>query len=176
MDLGDGFSYVNSGIADSRLQQWIDTYLEQAITSFEDQNVDVVSIMFGANEARDLNSSGDYKAKMTTITTRLKEAGFKKIILNEPLYTFYLAENQRVLLNEYATILDELADGETILRGDEQGFEIFEDHQDWLGDGLHPNATGYAQLGKLRSTTIKSVLEYQINPNTDFLDGNTHTL
>jgi lysophospholipase L1-like esterase len=85
------------------------------------------------------------------------------------------------LIQEYNAVLVELVDENSgfVLLGDTLAFtemETISGLNVGFVDGVHPNDTGYAMLGKLRADAIRSALEYQINPNASFLNEDTHTL
>ncbi|GHV20924.1 hypothetical protein FACS189428_0600 [Clostridia bacterium] len=144
----------------------------------------MVSIMLGTNDAKisENISIDDYKANIETMITSLKNAGIKKIILNEPPYlditrfSSNFDNSSLIKLMGYSVVLGELADGETVIIGDTQTYEYFENHLSELGDGAHPNSLGHQHLGEFRAEAIKSAIEYQINPDHHFISGDSHTL
>jgi lysophospholipase L1-like esterase len=109
---------------------------------------------------------------MIQLTTRLKEAGIKKIILNEPTYAQFTPD-VATRLQEYSVALAEVADGETVFVGDTSAYEAFEANSGaWLSDGVHPNDTGYVELGKLRAVAFKRIMDSQTNPTHYFTGRN----
>jgi lysophospholipase L1-like esterase len=135
--LGTGFTVVNRGVSGSTTKSRVNSQLADAITAFQSNGVEVVSIMLGTNDAQISNniSVNDYKTNVETIITQLKVAGIKKIILNEPPYldiakfSSNYNNDSLVKLREYSVMLEELADGETVIYGDTQTYEWFENHQ-----------------------------------------------
>jgi lysophospholipase L1-like esterase len=125
--------------------------------------------MLGTNDAGAHHIPTEiYRSNMIQLTTRLKEAGIKKIILNEPIYTHHTLETA-TLLQEYSVALSEIADGETVFVGDTQAYESFEaNFGAWFVDITHPNNTGHAELGKLRAAAFNRIMDSQVNPNHSF--------
>lgn len=135
-------------------------------------------MMVGTVDAYNNLAVGDYISRLTQLIARLKEAGIKKIILNEPIYAGHTLE-MATLLQEYSIALSELADEETVFVGDTSAYEAFEANSGtWLADGIHPNNVGYIELGKLRATAFKRIMDAQVNPNHSFTgtDGDEHIL
>ncbi|GHV25334.1 hypothetical protein FACS1894176_03560 [Bacteroidia bacterium] len=179
--LGTGFTAVNRGVSGSTTKSWVNSLLAGAISEFQSNGIEVVSIMLGTNDSKVAEniSIDDYKTNLETIIIQLKSAGIKKIILNEPPYIIPTGQWDATSITKmlgYIDAIDELIDGETVLRGDTQAYEYFEVNQGELPDKIHPNVLGHEHLGTFRATAIKSVLEYQINPDHHFVDTNSHTL
>jgi lysophospholipase L1-like esterase/plastocyanin len=187
VDIADGFTTVNKAVNAAASSDYANDYyarnwevlwpqgtpiMTDAIDAFQSAGVEIVSIMLGTNDVGlDNRSVADYKANMETIIDRLKADGFKHVILNQSIYQAgWEVGSTRVA--EYNAVLAELVDEYDgfALMGDEQGYEWFKANQSALGgDGLHPTAEGSQQLGEFWANAIKADLEYQINPDTEWL-------
>ncbi|MDR0650103.1 MAG: hypothetical protein LBG59_01505 [Candidatus Peribacteria bacterium] len=106
--------------------------------SFVASGVEIVSIMLGTNDSRidDLTTIEIYRTRMQTLINNLKTNGIKKIILNEPPYVVSGAynnasrgEGSHTKLLGFIDVLDEVSDGEMVIRGDTQAYEYFEANQ-----------------------------------------------
>jgi hypothetical protein len=78
---------------------------------------------------------------------------------------------------EYQTSIAELVaeNAGYVLQGGIDAYNYFKENTNALGDGLHPTESGHIQLGKFWANTIKSALDYQINPNANFSGAITYT-
>lgn len=155
--LGENYEAVNRGIGGSTTADWLPggKFFTDALAAFQSQDVTVVSIMLGTNDARDsLQTSGiEYRLHLKTIVDALLASGtINRVILNYPPYVhpepFSDRDNQSIRwLQSYATQIDSLVNGTTILQGDTASFSYFRDHPEDLADGVHPNEQGYTVLG-----------------------------
>jgi hypothetical protein len=157
--------------------------LTNAITAFQSAGVEVVHIMHGANDAAQSVSAETYKSNLANIIEALQTAGFKKVILSQPIGTTvnggYLSDSasatQNALMEGYANAILELVDDEQVLLGDTQAYNYFMSHTNLITDAYHPSSVGYTQLGQFWAEAIKSNLEYQISPDHSFTGGNSYT-
>lgn len=194
-NLGDDYKCINQGIESSNSNDWAFKFtsahgsgndiLEEAISNMQENNVDIVSIMLGANDARNdnHNSKDQYKIYMQHIINRLKSAGFRQVILNYPIYfglsTIRDKESQELNIM-YQQAIDELVlenDGYVLL-GDITGYMWFMSNYDdaIVGgtDTVHPNDIGHAKLGELWALSIESVICNQTYPNSKWVDNVNH--
>ena len=148
---------VNQGISGTTTANWQPggTNYNAAIAAFGSSSVTpYVCIDLGANDANTNNAvpTATYKANILATVNALTTAGYK-VILNQPTYvspaTAGNNEATDVLLAGYSAQLDSIVNGTTVFKGDRSAFNFFATHQSESGDGLHPNQTGYYDLGNL---------------------------
>jgi lysophospholipase L1-like esterase len=150
---------------------------------------EVVVVMLGMNDTRsDINRTPEqYEEDMQILVDKLKNAGFRLVILNEPpaidrnqSFASSLWDDQsNARLAGYIEKLGNivLANSGFVGRGDTTLYQWFMDNPNCLGDGIHPNSgCGLDYIGEAWAGAIMSVFDYQINPNASFLSGNAHIL
>jgi lysophospholipase L1-like esterase len=156
--LGSNYKAINHGVGGTTSKDWQpgSRIYNTAINDFKERHVRVVSIMLGTNDARDdiATSSTAYKKHMTTLMNSLLASGVQQVIVNYPPYAVpgsggLWSDRSPGRLEAYMAQLDNLVDGKRVLKGDTKSYRYFEDHQNELVDGIHPNGEGYDQLGKL---------------------------
>lgn len=144
----------------------------------------LANIMLGTNDSRDSASTSpdQYKANISTLLTALQAQNFNiRVVLNKPLWfqpdtgynvAFSTAALSRIA--QYHSMLDQMADGESIVVGGMAAYEEIEAHgwqgtmglsypsnatnvyppaptgtQSYLIDGLHPYDGGAEMIAKL---------------------------
>ena len=135
------------------------------MAAFKAQNATVVSIMLGTNDASDLHSMSPmvYRRNLLGIINGLRNEGnVRTIVLNYPPYTVprpasHWSKASLYRLRAYMTVISSLADGKFVVLGDTKAYAYFSEHPEELGDGVHPNDTGYYNLGQLWATAFKQV-------------------
>jgi lysophospholipase L1-like esterase len=165
-----GGSATNMGVSGSRIRQWGtgSSNLNTALAAFQSNGVEVVQIMHGTNDARTSGGTTpeDYADYLGQIITELKSIGVKRIILNTSPYpkSVDTLENSYgplslELLAAYDDVMRAAVDGETVFLGDTEAYSLFEQNKNiWFADGLHPNATGYTELGQLWAAAYDRVI------------------
>lgn len=153
--LGDGYKAINRGVNGATTQNWLDDLLEPATAEFKKQQVEVVQIMLGTNDAEHEVSLDKFLDNYREIIGRLEKAGIKKIIINKIPYT---AQRNIIRLRDYNDNLDQLVDGELVFIGDDTAFDYFRDNQNYFADGLHFTVEGYQKLAELWAAGFKRVL------------------
>jgi lysophospholipase L1-like esterase len=172
--LGDGYSAVNHGSGGTSSWSWAtnqSSLMTNALSDFSTNDVEVVSIMLGANDASTFTAE-QYKGYMTTIIETLKNSGIKKIILNLPTYR----ENYEAITLQYHDVLKSLVDGNTVMLGDDAGFNYFAAHPEEQNvDRLHLNATGIETLGGLWAAAYNRVIIEPLSVVHTFTGANVGT-
>ncbi|MDR3168461.1 MAG: hypothetical protein LBU27_01490 [Candidatus Peribacteria bacterium] len=187
LNLISGFSSSNVASNGSTSTSWINNNTN--IAQMYNSGVEVVSIMLGTNDTRQdqKRTPEAYKVSMQALIDKLKD-DFRLVILNEPpaidrnqsFASSLWDEQSNTRLSGYIEKLNELVmenDG-FVIRGDTTVYQYFMDNPTCLGDGIHPNNCGKIYIGKQWANAIKSALDYQINPNAEFIgaNGDEHTL
>ncbi|HEY0965670.1 MAG TPA: SGNH/GDSL hydrolase family protein [Candidatus Saccharimonadales bacterium] len=187
--LGPNFTAINKGINGQTTANWANnncsrgpsTCLADAISAFQQANVDVVHIMLGTNDVTTTRrvSPITYYNNLQHIINQLKAAGFKRVVLARPIY-FSPQHNT----NRDQQSLNTLADGYYqalqalvlknhgyVLMGDTQAYEWFKNHYDFTGtagtyydDPTHPTSLGYDKLGEFWAAEIKTTLLTKTTP------------
>ncbi len=163
---GGSFSFVNDGIDGTSTDDWVSgsTNLNNAITSFTGNGVTAVSIMLGTNDCaigpgRPHNSAATVQAHLLTTITSLKSHGFNIIVLNSSIYSPDPIIDLPLLLS-YNTAFDNLAanDPTHVFVGDQKAYSAFQsNYPAWYSDTIHPNDTGYSQLGQFWATAYRNL-------------------
>lgn len=156
--LGSKYSSVNHGVNGSTTSDWKPgaALFDNALADFKAQNVHVVSIMLGTNDARrDIATPPEvYRKNLEAIIKRLLGTGtVRQVIINYPPYAVpgssrMVDTNSPRRLESYMSEIDGLFLGNVALRGDTKAFEYFKGRQNELIDGVHPTKTGYTHLGQ----------------------------
>jgi lysophospholipase L1-like esterase len=173
-ELASGFTAINRGISNVTTTTYLlGTNWTSAVNQFNAGGVEVVHIMLGTNDIGDNSiTAAVYKENMQTIIDRLfaQVASVKKIIISDPMA---LLANQAPARNkraEISVVIDELVNGETVLRGDKEAYAYFQANLTSLTcDNTHPNQVGNVQLGTYWANAIRADLEYQISPAYEWL-------
>jgi lysophospholipase L1-like esterase len=175
--LGAGFLELNNGQNGATTQTRLTSLSDYLINSYKNQNVGIVSIMLGTNDAADSSITPEiYKSNLQSIIDTLWSANVQKIILNESPYNNKVTPEQLEEMEAYRRILDELSDGKKVLRGDTQAYEQIRDLALFGPDQLHPNITGWKMLGELRANAYKTLLiDPYITPSHIFSTGSYYT-
>lgn len=169
--LGKDFAAVNRGKSGTTTANWLPGYplFDDALASFKAQNVHVVSIMLGVNDARTdiAMAPAVYKKNLSTIIAGLLASGtIKQVIVNYPTYVVAgvgLWDTTSVArLKRYMSCIDDLAKEKNIARGDTKAFGHFQEHVNELVDGVHPNNEGNRQLGRLWAYAYERIMSEQL--------------
>lgn len=157
--LGGNYKGVNHGVGGTTTHDWQpgSQIYNKALNDFKAQDIHVVSIMLGTNDARDdiATSPNVYRKNMTNLISSLLASGtIRQVIINYPPYAVpgsggLWSDKSPIRLMAYMAQLDTLIDGKRVLKGDTKSYRYFEDHQDEMVDGIHPDSKGYTQLGRL---------------------------
>jgi lysophospholipase L1-like esterase len=171
--LGGGYSAVNQGVSGSKTSDWLPgtKNFTDVVATFRAQNVQIVSLMLGTNDAMNeaLNgtpTSQEYGKNLSAIIHGLfAQSAVRYVIINNPPYIS--DQNAAAIggeqytqvtdnLKQYATVIEGLVDGKNILQGDEVAYNYFASHPEELKDGIHPTDTGYEVLGQLWATAFQT--------------------
>lgn len=182
--LGQEYRAINHGIGGKTTEEWAKdacknertACLTDAIESFKKADVDIVHISLGTNDVRtDENiSPSRYYNNLQSIVNRLKEHGFKRVIVSRPIY-FGLLDNDgrdeqslKTLSVDYYHELKRLAAENKgyVFLGDTDAYEWFKEHYDYTGsagtyygDSTHPTTIGYTKLGEFWAKAIKATIQ-----------------
>jgi len=118
-------------------------------------------IMYGTNDAFLPNSipsgkgmrpgdpgyRGSYKANLQTIISAIRTAGKIPYLAKVPYATQRSIDISRI--REYNVVIDELVAANDIAVTPPDFFSYFQEHQDELADGIHPNKIGYKSMANL---------------------------
>ena len=154
------YSSVNLGASGSATGDWLPDgpTLRGAIQNMTQAHVSVVQIMLGTNDAKVAiaTSEQEYSARLQAITAALIKAGFKKIILHQPIFISnplgqWDVTASNALISRYGTAITAIAAANRayVFDGDHLGYEWFRIHTDESVDGIHPNDNGHVSLGFL---------------------------
>lgn len=163
--LGSNYAGVNRGVSGATTENWLPgkPLFDTAAAAFKTQNVSVVSIMLGTNDASKLHSLSpkEYRQNLLKIIDGLREkTTARSVIINYPPYVLpkpasHWDKKSIWRLQEYTAAIDSLADGTFVLLGDTAALHYFSEHPEDLADGVHPNDTGYYKLGQLWAAAFK---------------------
>lgn len=160
--LGSGYRGINRGVSGSTTQDWQPgtAMFDDALADFKAQNVQIVSIMLGTNDARKI-SPEMYQRNLETIISKLRSTGtVRQILLNYPPYAVKPGSAEYLQrLNAYKDKIDDLVRGKIALRGDTYAYDYFKSHQSELADGIHPNKEGYGHLGQLWAAAYQRIMQ-----------------
>ncbi len=142
---------INSGSSNTQSSDWVSgsTLLNAAISAYTSAGVTKVQVMLGINDAANSVLVGTYIANMTSQFNALVAAGFQVIISQPTAASNALFPAINTLLSTYLAPLAALANGTTIVLGDQTAYSVFFAHPEYLADGIHPNDTGGQVLGGL---------------------------
>jgi len=118
-------------------------------------------IMYGTNDARlpnpvpsgmgmrpvDPGYRGSYKANLQMILSAIRSAGKIPYLAKVPYATKRSIDISRI--REYNVVIDELVVANDISVTPPDFFSYFQEHQDELPDGIHPNKIGYESMANL---------------------------
>lgn len=163
--LGKNYEAVNRGMNGSATADWLPgkTYLESTLEVFKSEDVKIVSVMLGVNDAVRLKTTPEqYTDNMRAIVEALlKDTAIRLVVINYPTYVQRAGSQQVQIakdLEGYMKALDGVVDGRTIVRGDTEAYAYFKAHPDELVDGTHPTDPGYKTLGGLWATALQGIL------------------
>lgn len=198
--LGSDSTCLNVGVGDTDTQDWADDLFSGKgsptgghtrpwtwAQSVFNGNVDVVSIMLGANDAEigakniitgEAYSVEEYEVNLQRMIDQYKAYGIRQVILNYNIFFGISAirdASSQALNLAYQGAIDNLVatnDGYVLL-GDTDAYDWFEATQAFIGgaDTVHPNAAGHTKLGTFWATAIKANLVYQTNPDHEWQGG-----
>jgi lysophospholipase L1-like esterase len=168
-----GVRFDNRAVSGSTAASWLSDgeTLSNSLTSFANNDVEVVHIMLGANDAATQPPAEEYKADMQGIIDRLHAAGIRLVIVSNPIYSPELSSEH---LTAYATAIAELvqANNGYVLQGDTAGYEAIRNRWSELSsDGIHLNDAGYTLLGELWASAIMEDLHHEAVPTYHWLDA-----
>ncbi|GHV27424.1 hypothetical protein FACS1894176_09330 [Bacteroidia bacterium] len=128
--LGSGFIAVNRGVSGSTTRSWVGSGgLPGTVTAFQNNNVDIISIMLGSNDANGnfQISSGEYKSNLQVIIDTLKAGGIRQVILQNPIYRDITDTGYKQRLIDYQTSITELVaeNGGYVLQGGTGAYGYF---------------------------------------------------
>lgn len=134
-----------------------------AKSAFSSAGVTHVVITLGTNDTAGAVSNATYLSNMTSCVNDLVTAGYVVILNNPPGYepgsTVGYGNAQVDRLVGYATQLDSLVNGTTILRGDKLALAYFSGfNNELVGDGVHFTDTGNEHLAALWAFAIDAAL------------------
>lgn len=199
--LGPEFVNTNKGVSSTTSSNWAhDNFyvganqipvMTNALKAFAPVGVEVVLVMLGSNDSwltPDPESAPgiggtsveEYNGYMQQIITRLKDAGIKKIILNESPFLNrndgnYLDASLRI--SAYRGELDKIANGRDVLRGSTVTYDSFKNNTDWTsGDGAHPTSPdGHNAIGQQWADAYKALLIDPYNDPDHSFNTDTYT-
>lgn len=170
--LGHDFVAVNEGKNGTTSADWLPGHplFDDALTSFKAQDVHVVSIMLGTNDARANTATAPaiYEDNLSVMIASLLASGtITQIVINYPPYVVPGAiglwdKASIARLKLYMDRIDDLAGEKGVARGDTTAFHYFQQHTDQLLDGVHPNTEGCLQLGRLWANAYEKVMSEQL--------------
>lgn len=116
---------------------------------------DFAWIMLGTNDAQYAHRIEDFEADLRTLCGRLKEAGYRPVVNVCPWQkpgplpsSKHQGESRLSLLREVNRRILVVAESGAAELGDDTAYEHFRENPDHLHDGLHPNRSGSAHLGR----------------------------
>lgn len=147
--LNETVSYVNWGVGGSSTADWLagsTNYLQAASAGSACEHV---MIMLGPNDCH-VNFGHTREEFHDNLANTC--AGFiglgKRVWLNKSTYCDWdIGLPGDPLLVQYAEEIDDLANGTTIMSGDDQAYAYFLAHPELRPDGSHPSAAGNVHLG-----------------------------
>lgn len=170
--LGADFVAVNEARSGTASKNWLPGYqlFDNALASFKAQNVHVVSIMLGTNDARTdiATNPAVYEKNLSAMIASLLTSGsVTRVIINYPPYVTPGAiglwdDTSISRLKLYMGVIDILAREKGVVKGDSKAFSYFQQHQELLLDGVHPNAEGNVQLGRLWANAYEKIMSEQL--------------
>lgn len=156
---------VNRGVSGSTTSDWQPgkPMFDTALAAFKADNVHMVSIMLGTNDARtDIAiTPSTYGKNMSTIISSLFASGVSQVIINYPpfvvpgSYKGLWTDSSVSRMMLYRDQLDILASQRGVVRGDTDAFDYFKSHTDLLVDGVHPTQNGNVTLARLWASAFK---------------------
>ena len=150
-------AFSNQGVSGSTTATWTpgQSYYVSALSAFNSASSGIaaryVLIMLGANDCKTiaLASKAAYKANILATCNDLINNGYK-VILNYPIWCGDTVNRDPSLLSQYASALNELVNGRTILQGDTYGYQYFFQNQGQMNlDTVNPSQVGENNLGSL---------------------------
>lgn len=154
--LGSGYKAINTGLNGATTTDWRDHLLDDALTKFRDNKVEIVQVMLGTNDVSQDIPVSETISNLRNITERLRdEADIKVIIINEVPFS---SQRDDIKMREINAHLPELVDGKTVFLGDRSAYDYFAQHQNLLVEGLHMTEQGYNELAKLWLTAFKRII------------------
>ena len=90
---------------------------------------------------------GSYKANLQMILSAIRSAGKIPYLAKVPYATKRSIDISRI--REYNVVIDELVVANDISVTPPDFFSYFQEHQDELPDGIHPNKIGYESMANL---------------------------
>lgn len=170
--LGTDFVAVNEARSGTASKNWLPGYqlFDDALAGFKAQNVHVVSIMLGTNDARTnvATTPAVYEKNLSAMIASLLTSGsVTQVIINYPPYVIPGAiglwdDASIARLKLYMGVVDILAREKGVVKGDTKAFSYFQQHQELLLDGVHPNAEGNVQLGRLWANAYEKIMSEQL--------------
>jgi lysophospholipase L1-like esterase len=170
-----GINTINKGVGASNVAEWVadnqsgTPIYTNAINAFDASGVEIIHIMHGHNDNVD---AGTFYVNMTALVQKLKDHGYKHVILSYPFYAFSgYAGNVGERLISFLPKIDQIIEEFSgyVLLGDTEARNWLKDnYQNMQVDGVHLNVSGNMQIGTYWATAIKSALEYQITPTHQF--------
>lgn len=158
------------GVAGSYSGQWTSgsTNLNNAKAKFSAAGVTHVVVCLGTNDCRDdvVTSNGTFTSNMTSLIGDLTTAGYTVILVDSPGFAldvhpdFGIAALNR--LRAYSPLLDALANGSTILRGDSSSLEYFADVANVSllnADGIHLTDPGADIWADMLADSVLNLLD-----------------
>jgi len=170
--LGNDFESINRGKGGASSTSWLPGHqlFDDALASFKAQNVHVVSIMLGTNDARTdiATPPAVYEKNVSAMIASLLTSGsVTRVIINYPPYVrpgaIGLWDDASIdRLKLYMGVIDVLAREKGVVKGDSKAFGYFQKHQELLLDGVHPNAEGNVELGRLWANAYEKIMSEQL--------------
>jgi lysophospholipase L1-like esterase len=164
---------VNQGKSGSTTTDWLPghTLFDDTLAIFKAQNVHVVSIMLGTNDARidKAVTPATYRLNIERIVENLLGSGVVQlVIINYPPYVIpsphHAWDKASVArLQLYSKQLDVIVRERGVAQGDINAFAYFKYRPYQLADGVHPNALGNETLGKLWATAYENIVKREVS-------------
>jgi lysophospholipase L1-like esterase len=108
------------------------------------------------------NYPGTFKDNMQNIITLIIEAGKVPYLAKVPYTT--VADRDLNAIQEYNLVIDELVDSNHIGIVSPDFYCYFENHPEFLADGLHPNGLGYQAMAQIWSKVLTDQSSSGCNP------------
>ena len=138
----------------------VGSILTNAKTAFASAGVTDISVMIGSNDSKTAiaTTKSAYKTNIQAICASLTGSGYR-VFLHAPPYLTPGAfgqfdVNSPALLVQYRDALIEIANGVTIILGDNLSFGFFKRFQNQLADLLHPTVDGGEALATLHADVM----------------------
>jgi lysophospholipase L1-like esterase len=168
---GGGFTVTanNQGIGSTTSADWTPSSgtgdYTAAKAAFLAAGVTVVHIMLGTNDSKNIvaTTQAAYKSNLAAICADLIASGIV-CVLSYPPYAVpgslagEIDAASLTLLQAYQTAIDQLVNGTTIRQGDVAAYSYFSTHTSELSDGVHPTATGSADLAALWAAALSPIV------------------